>query len=518
VSLAIALTGPIAVGKTALAQALNHLGWRHASTSAYLRVLAGPTANRDRLAATANQLDRDNPGWMAGLVSGELTVVDSVGSLDQLHRLRQSADYVLVVALRAPAIILRDRRMARDGYASLEAGDFGGRDDLAAEAHLVLDTVADDPWGLARTVHQWATGCRLAGRGSVDAVVGGQYGSEGKGHVVSRIAPLYTALVRSGGPNAGHRVWLGEKGGGGRESYVYHHLPSGTLHNPRAAVFIAAGATLNLRRFIEEVAETGCKERLFVDHRAVIIDDDDIRAESEYMVGAIGSTAQGVGRATARRVMRGAMESVRIAGDIPELRNHVTDVSQAIGALVEGGARVLLEGTQGSGLSLYHGPYPHTTSRDTNVGGLLAECGVAPSYLRRIVAVFRTHPIRVAGNSGPMATETDWEAVATKSGVPADTLRERERTSTTKRLRRVGEFDWDLFDATIRLNRPTDLALTFADYLDPRNAEAREMAGLTAEAGTLIQAMQERARARVSMVATGFGPPRRTILTDGSWS
>lgn len=209
---------------------------------------------------------------------------------------------------------------------------------------------------------------------------------------------------------------------------------------------------------------------------------------------------------------------MRTAADVPELRNHVTDVSQAINSLAAGGARVLLEGTQGSGLSLYHGPYPHVTSRDTNASGLLAECGVAPAAVRRVLVVFRTHPIRVAGNSGPMDGELNWEQVAVQAGVPADELRERERTSTTKRLRRVAAFDWRLFDAAIRLNRPTDLALTFTDYLGPDNRTARDLGGLNQATRELVEAMQERAGAPVSLASIGFGDPRATVLTDGSWS
>ena len=64
------------------------------------------------------------------------------------------------------------------------------------------------------------------------------------------------------------------------------------------------------------------------------------------------------------------------------------------------GQRVLLEGTQGTSLSLHHGPYPHVTSRDTTVAGCLADAGIAPGRVRRIVAVFRTYPIRVGGPSG----------------------------------------------------------------------------------------------------------------------
>lgn len=105
----------------------------------------------------------------------------------------------------------------------------------------------------------------------------------------------------------------------------------------------------------------------------------------------------------------------------------------------------MLEGTQGTGLSLYHGPYPYVTSRDTTVAGCLADAGISPSRVRKVIMVCRTYPIRVESpsgkTSGPMSREIDWKEVSRRSGVPESELREAEVTSTTKRKRRVSEFD-----------------------------------------------------------------------------
>jgi len=135
--------------------------------------------------------------------------------------------------------------------------------------------------------------------GYVDMVIGGQYGSEGKGQIAAYLAPEYDVLVRVGGPNAGHKVFEVD------EPYTYHHLPSGTLRN-QGLIVIGPGATLNvhgsniykIKGLLKEIAERGVdSERLRIDGKAMVITDDDIAAEGE-LERRIGSTRQGVGAAS----------------------------------------------------------------------------------------------------------------------------------------------------------------------------------------------------------------------------
>jgi adenylosuccinate synthase len=123
---------------------------------------------------------------------------------------------------------------------------------------------------------------------------------------------------------------------------------------------------------------------------------------------------------------------------------------------------VLLEGTQGTGLSLTTGYFPYVTSRNTTVAGLCADAGIAPQRVDRTILVIRTFPIRVAGNSGPFAPgsfETSWEFL----GVDP----ESQRTSVTKLIRRVASFSMQQVVEAVNLNGATEIALTFCDYLDP---------------------------------------------------
>jgi adenylosuccinate synthase len=210
--------------------------------------------------------------------------------------------------------------------------------------------------------------------------------------------------------------------------------------------------------------------------------------------------------------MRGA--NVRLARDVPELFPYIRPTLEILERAYASGQRIMLEGTQGSGLSLHHGPYPSVTSRDTNVAGCLAEAGIAPARVRKVVLVVRTYPIRVGGISGPMTTELSWEEIERRSGLTG--LAEKEHTSKTNKLRRVGEPEWDLLRRAALLNAPTDIALTFADYLDAKNAEAWRFEQLSDETIRFIDEAERVTGARVSLISTGF-MPHRGIIDRRQW-
>ena len=187
-----------------------------------------------------------------------------------------------------------------------------------------------------------------------------------------------------------------------------------------------------------------------------MIEDQDVRKEVG-LVKQIGSTGQGVGLATSRKILRtNAKPAVRLARDVKELRPYVRETLSLLERAYSRGMKVFLEGTQGTGVSLHHGFYPHVTSRETTVGGCLGEAGIAPSRVRKIIMVCRTYPIRVQspkeGTSGFMAQELTWREISRRSGIPFFELKKNEKTSTTKRRRRVAEFDWGRFFAEAPLS------------------------------------------------------------------
>ena len=349
--------------------------------------------------------------------------------------------------------------------------------------------------------------------GYVDVLIGGQYGSEGKGQIAAYIAPEYDILVRVGGPNAGHTVYAEPT------PHKFHHLPSGTSSSS-ATLVLGPGAVLWPSRLFEEISEFGVSpDRLYIDPQAMVIDAKDRHGEDKLRE-TIGSTGQGVGCATARKVLRTAADpAVQLAIDIEELKPFVRPTVPMMREAFMAGGRVLLEGTQGTGLSLHHGPYPHVTSRDTTASGCLSEAGISPRRVRRIIMVCRTYPIRVespsGGTSGRLENEITLQDISDRSGIPLDELEATEKTTTTGRRRRIGEFDWDLLKRSTALNEPTDIALTFADYLARSNREADSLSDCTEHTRSFIDNVESTTGIPVSLISVRFH--RQGILDRRDW-
>ena len=356
----------------------------------------------------------------------------------------------------------------------------------------------------------------LFGRGytpAVDVLVGGQWGSEGKGHVASYLAQEYDVLVRVGGPNAGHTVYRTSK------PITHYQLPSGT-RECEALIVIGPGAVLNVTTLSKEIMDAEFStDRLRIDPQAMIIESADIEFEDAQLID-IGSTKQGVGAATARKILRTAANpQVRLARDIPELEPYIDKTWKVLDEAYRQGDKVLLEGTQGTGLSLHHGDYPYVTSRDTTVSGCLAEAGIAPSRVRRTIMVVRTYPIRVGGkeHSGPMGSKLSFAELARRSGHSVTSLQKAERTSTTGRPRRLSEFNWLLLRHSASLNGPTDIALSFADYICKGNEQARRFEQLTSETINFVEEVERVACAPVSLIVTRFKHSSRSIIDRRHW-
>jgi len=343
---------------------------------------------------------------------------------------------------------------------------------------------------------------------SCTIVVGGQYGSEGKGKVVALLAadanrPM---VVRCGGPNSGHTV--SHRG----RDVVLRQVPAGIARSD-ALLLISAGCVVDEDLLLSEMAELGLpRERLVVDPRAVLVSAEDRRNE-EPGIATIGSTASGTGAALIRRMLR--RSDVPLVGGSERLRStvRIEPVAPVLHGHIDRGGDVIVEGTQGFGLSLLHGPhFPFATSRDTTASGFAMEVGLSPRDVTTICVVVRTFPIRVGGNSGPLKDEISWEDVRQSSGAPVAVP---EYTSVTKRLRRVGRFDIDLVRAACRYNRPTTLAVMGIDRLDYANRSVSEFASVSESAKAFISMLEQRTRVPVEWVGTGFGTSEAIQVRPG---
>ena len=289
--------------------------------------------------------------------------------------------------------------------------------------------------------------------------MGGQYGSEGKGKVAAAIAKMTdaAAVVRVGGTNSGHTV-VDEAG----RTWRFRQIPAAAVHG--AEVVLPSGSFVDVDILRSEIDGLGLDaDRVHLSPYATVIERRDKELEGQGIVAKIGSTGSGTGAALARRVSRS--DNLLQAKDCPALAPYVRDVDEIISRFLSDGRRIVIEGSQGFGLSLFHGGvYPHATSRDTTAGTFLGEAGIGPMQVDDVTLVVRTYPIRVGGNSGPLPNEIDWPTVARRANLPADFV---ERTTATNKVRRVACFDADVVRRAIAANAPTRLVLNHCDYLEP---------------------------------------------------
>lgn len=333
------------------------------------------------------------------------------------------------------------------------------------------------------------------------AVIGAQWGDEGKGKVVDLLAEEAEWVVRfQGGANAGHTISVEGK------PLVLHLVPSGILH-PHVRCLVGPGVVIDPAELLREVdalrrAGIEADGRLGVSGKAHVIFPYH-RAEEAWMEkvrgeGRIGTTMRGIGPAYADRTSRigirvfdlldpdrlarklrlnlrlkahileglperaddfdegRLVEAYRAFGD--RLRPYLADVDGELTRAAEKDARVLLEGAQGTLLDVDHGTYPFVTSSNTTAGGACIGLGLAPARIHRVVGVVKAYTTRVG--EGPFPTEVPGEG--------GERLRQRGREfgATTGRPRRCGWLDLVALAYAVRLNGVGGLAVTKLDVLD----------------------------------------------------
>jgi len=297
----------------------------------------------------------------------------------------------------------------------------------------------------------------------VSVVVGGQFGSEGKGKVAQFITRTSSAsaVVRVGGPNSGHSAVAND----GR-LITLRQLPAGCIGTD-AIVILPAGSLIDVQLLRNEIDALGMTPaRLRVDAKASLVTAAHRQTEvSDGLVEEIGSTGSGTGAALRERMSRvtthmRAKDEAALAPFIEE------NTASLLRALLDNNERVVVEGTQGFGLSLWHATdYPFATSRDTTAAAFVAEAGLAPHDVDDVALVIRSFPIRVGGHSGPLPNEIEWPTLAKEAQLPNDF---HELTSATRRVRRVARFDPVVVRDAITCNRPHRVFLNHMDYIDPR--------------------------------------------------
>ncbi|NMC89926.1 MAG: adenylosuccinate synthetase [Methanomicrobiales archaeon] len=326
-------------------------------------------------------------------------------------------------------------------------------------------------------------------------IVGGFFGDEGKGKIVAHIAhqDRPSIISRGGvGPNAGHTVCVGDK------EYGVRMVPSGFVY-PEADLMIGSGVLVDPRVFLQEVNLLGVRGRIFVDERCGVIEEEHISRDrgSEHLRKKIGSTGTGCGPANADRVLRVS----RQAKDVPELVEYTTDVAGDVNRALDEGEVVLLEGTQGFGISLYFGTYPYVTSKDTSASQIAADNGVGPTRIDDVIVVFKAYPTRVG--EGPFATEITPER--------SHELGIEEFGTVTRRQRRIGLWDGKMARYSATINGCTQAAITGIDRVDPACFGVTDYDRLTGKAKDFIERAEKDIGKPVTLISTG---PEMSQIVD----
>jgi len=228
----------------------------------------------------------------------------------------------------------------------------------------------------------------------------------------------------------------------------------------------------------------------------------------------IGSTGEGVGAARQDWMSRNRVVTEPFGELAQRLRFEgkvqvVSDTAELLSLSRRIKKSIMLEGTQGFGLSLTHGTWPYCTSTDTTAGQLAVDAGIPPRALTDVIMVARTFPIRVAGNSGPMKDETDWDSMSER-------LHKKvvEQTTVTKLTRRVGAWDEELVQRACNVNGPTEIALTFMDYMAPEDEGVTHYDELSDRSLSFIDYVERFFETPVALIGTGFSVEKGWTCVD----
>jgi len=323
-------------------------------------------------------------------------------------------------------------------------------------------------------------------------ITGAFWGDEGKGKIISYLAlkDKLDVCLRTGSVNAAHTVWYQ----GNR--YALHMVPAAFVYE-KCRLLIGAGSNVHVAKFLEEVEATNVKNRIGIDHQASIIEEKhSIQDKTSAHLKGLGTTGWGIGPAIEERVRRTA----KLAKDIPELQPYLTDVTTEVNKAIDAGKKVLLEGTQGLMLSLFHGTYPYVTGRDTSASAICSEAGVGPTKVDNVLVVFKAFVTRVG--TGPLPGELTKEEALKRGWF--------ETAAGTGRDRRSAPFNFELARKAVMVNGATQAALTKLDVLFPECKGARTYDKLFTEAKQFINEIEK--QTEISVVLIGTGPEALDII------
>jgi Adenylosuccinate synthase len=320
-----------------------------------------------------------------------------------------------------------------------------------------------------------------------NVIVGGFYGDEGKGKIIAYLSLKDNPkiAVRGGvGANAGHTFVHHN------QTYKVRMLPSAVL-NPETQLLIGAGVLITPEVLIDESRKYNAENRTIIDNHCGIIDESHIKRDKEnsHLKNTIGTTGTGTGPANSDRALR----ILNLAKNVDSLKKYLGNVSDIVNESIDKSQSVLIEGTQGTFLSLYHGDYPFVTSKDVTASGICSDVGIGPKKVDDVILVFKAYVTRVGG--GPLENEISPDEAAKLGWV--------EYGSVTGRQRRASPFNLELAKKSIKINSATQLAVTKLDVVFPECAGLTEYSKLTSKPRQFIENIEANLGVKVVLIGTG---------------
>lgn len=330
-------------------------------------------------------------------------------------------------------------------------------------------------------------------------VVDLQFGSTGKGQLAGTVGRAWGAdtAVCANGPNAGHTYkWVVDDVETPAVIKVVHTvMPVGAVLPSVRNILIGPGAVLDLERLRVEIETSPLElngKSLIIHPNAMLVQPRHVDGEKELM--RIGSTMKGTAEAMIEKIRRppnaATANNLRITiGNYLDLALSRANMSLSIDRgrydwAVDSSLKLMVEGAQGHSLSIHSQFYPYTTSRDVSVNQIWADCHL-PTRVdsMRVLGVCRTYPIRVASRKNEIGETVGYSGgyYDDQGEIPwCEIEREPELTTVTKLPRRLFTFSTEQIIEAARFNGPTDIALTFCDYVadvQGRNGETKAPVG-----------------------------------------
>lgn len=371
----------------------------------------------------------------------------------------------------------------------------------------------------------------------VTVVLDSQAGSCGKGKFIGYLAQKDNVdiAINNFMTNAGHTYVDGDK------KVMTQHLPT-SIVNRKTSLVIGPGAAITPEVLFSEIikyADIIGDRSIAISPNAVVIKPEHREIESRLLRS--GSTFKGCGASQADKVMRQAelfgswwkrfkngevtifvrsdtMGSEDIARLI-ESKISVIDTMLYVNGAIDYDKSILVEGSQGCDLDINYGlGYPNTTSRQCHAGQLVADCGISPRLVDEIIMIMRPYPIRISNetnlvddNGNTIVTssgsygdskEITWDEIKKRCGAPDD-VDFGEKTTVTKKTRRVFEMNWDRLRYVTKLNRPTMIALNFAQYIDWNALYCTQYFCLPLKVREFISKIEDETGVPVKLIGTG---------------